>query len=239
MRVKIGITPQYDEEKNKLRMVPGYMEGIELAGGLPLMLPLTRDEAMLEELCQELDGFLFTGGHDVNPGLYGQPVLECCQEISEKRDFLEHFMLKRLLQLNKPVFGICRGFQLMNVVLGGTLYQDLTEQMPKTAEGGPIRHWQEPPFNRSMHAVSLIKGTRLQECLGVEELPVNSLHHQGIHQLAPGAVANAYAPDGLIEGIELPGPRLAMAVQWHPELMGDEASGRLFSLLVEAASGGR
>lgn len=239
MRPKIGVLPLYDSERDRLWIVPKYMKAIEQAGGAPLLLPMTGDRELLEELLEELDGFLFTGGQDVNPALYGEPVLPGCAEICESRDMQEHYMMKRLVELDKPFFCICRGFQLMNAVLGGTLYQDLPTYMLPAPGAEALHHYQEPPYYETAHSVAIVTGTRLHACLGVDQLAVNSIHHQGIKQLAPGAVAGAYASDGLIEGIELPHARLAMAVQWHPEYLfeADSVSRRLFSLLVETSRG--
>lgn len=237
MRVKIGLMPSYDIERNKLEVNLSYVERIEEAGGLPLVLPLTSDKELLNELLQEMDGFLISGGHDVNPALYGQPVLECCQEICPRRDEQDYYLIKRALEQDKPLLAICRGSQMFNVVLGGTLYQDLPSQYipPETSSHRTVlAHNQEAPYHTPVHGVTVVEGTRLHSCLGVNELQVNSIHHQGILQLAPGLVAAAYAEDGLIEGIELPEARMAIAVQWHPELMNEETSHRLFSLLVNS-----
>lgn len=238
MRAKIGIMPSFDTERNKIEVNLSYAEAIEKAGGLPLVLPITSDKSLLEELIQEMDGFLISGGHDVNPALYGQPVLDCCQEICPRRDEQDYALIKRALELDKPLLAICRGAQMFNVVLGGTLYQDLPSQyIPPEAAAckTPLTHNQEKPYHIPVHAVTIMEGTRLHDCLGASGLRVNSIHHQGIRQLAPGAVAAAYAEDGLIEAIEVPGARMAMAVQWHPELMDGDASRRLFSLLVDSS----
>ncbi|MDF2935220.1 MAG: hypothetical protein K0Q90_593, partial [Paenibacillaceae bacterium] len=237
MRPKIGIMPFYNTQTNRIELNLGYTEAIERAGGLPFLLPLTSSKEVLDQLIGEMDGFLISGGQDVNPALYGQKMLECCQEICPPRDEQDVYLIKRALELDKPLLAICRGSQMFNVVLGGTLYQDLPSQYipPETASTqAPLVHNQEEPYHTPVHGVTIVEGTRLHSCLGVSGLQVNSIHHQGILQLAPGLVASAYAEDGLIEGIEVPQARMAMAVQWHPELMDHDASRRLFALLVNS-----
>lgn len=236
MLAKIGIMPFYDTKLNKLELNLSYAKAIEKAGGLPLVLPLTSDKEMLEELLGLVDGILISGGQDVNPALYGQPVEECCQEISPLRDEQDAYLIRRALELDKPLLAICRGNQILNVVLGGTLYQDLPSQYKAPAAAASqesLTHNQTEPYHTPVHSVTVVEGTRLHHCLGVRELHVNSIHHQGIQQLAPSLVASAYAEDGLIEGIEVPEARMAMGVQWHPELMDEAASRRLFTLLVD------
>lgn len=121
----IGILPLYDSEKESYWMLPGYMKAVEQAGGIPVMLPLTGEEQALAALARSLDGFLFTGGHDVDPALYGEEIAEACGELCRERDRMEAQLFRLALELDKPAFGICRGLQLFNVLLGGTLHQDL------------------------------------------------------------------------------------------------------------------
>ena len=126
----IGILPLVDIERESYWMLPGYMRGVEEAGGLPVMLPLTANRPELEQLAAGFDGFLFTGGHDVNPALYGQTPSALCQEVCEARDNMEKILFPLVFERNKAVLGICRGAQLINAVLGGTLYQDLPALRP-------------------------------------------------------------------------------------------------------------
>ncbi|MEI6101414.1 MAG: gamma-glutamyl-gamma-aminobutyrate hydrolase family protein, partial [Eubacteriales bacterium] len=125
----IGVLPLWDEEKSSIWMLPGYMQGIEAAGGIPVILSLTADSDALLYWAQNLDGFLFTGGQDVNPALYGEETLPVCGELCKERDRLEITLLRALIELGKPAFGICRGLQLFNVAMGGSLYQDIPAQM--------------------------------------------------------------------------------------------------------------
>lgn len=232
MKAKIGVLPLYDSEKDSLWMIPGYMDGIIRAGGIPYILPLTTKKNILNEVCDDMDGFLFTGGQDVSPLLYTDKIEYYCNEICFERDEEEKYLLERLINMDKPLLGICRGLQILNVVMGGTLYQDIpTERGHKIT----LNHKQAHNYDEGIHAVEIFKDTALYECIKKEKLLVNSLHHQGIRKKAPNVKINAMATDGLIEGIEVENAKMAMAVQWHPEFLykNDESSQKIFNLLVK------
>lgn len=230
----IGIIPLYDETKESYWMLPSYMKGIEEAGGIPIMLPLTTSIEIIQQLAEQFDGFLFTGGHDVNPELYGEKVEQTCGAICHERDIMEERLLNEVLRLDKPVFGICRGLQLINVLLGGTLYQDIPTQFQADKL---IMHQQKPPYTRPVHSVSIEKGSMLEKLIHTESLMVNSYHHQGIKELASSLETAAIAEDGLIEAFTMPNKKFALAVQWHPEFsyQEDDYSFRLFSEFVHAS----
>jgi putative glutamine amidotransferase len=226
----VGVAPLWDEQKNSLWMLPGYMDGIVQAGGLPLMLPLTADEAALRQLVRLCSGFLFTGGQDVSPGLYGTDVSPRCGEICETRDIMEKILFSiAVLEQNKPVLGICRGIQIINVLLGGTLHQDIPSQLPESV----LTHQQKPPYGRPVHKVNIEPGSPLHELLGVETLAVNSSHHQGIAKLSPKLTPMAQAEDGLIEAVYMKDKPFVWAVQWHPEMaLAEESSRKIFRAFV-------
>ena len=226
----IGLIPLVDEGRESFWMLPGYMAGIARAGGLAVMLPLTGEDVDIENLVERFDGFLFTGGHDVDPALYGQEKEGCCGDLCPGRDTMEQKLLKAALAADKPVLGICRGLQLMNAVLGGTLWQDIPTQVPSETN-----HRMAAPYGRAEHTVQVnpeLPFGNLPLTLGV-----NSCHHQGIRELAPELKVWAKAPDGLVEAVYLPGKRYARAVQWHPEFfpVEDELSRTIFGGFVEAA----
>lgn len=212
MRPLIGVMPLFDDQRDSYWMLPGYMKAVEAAGGLPIMLPLTTDTAQLNQLLDSCDGILLTGGQDVNPASYGEAMLSTCGAICQERDEMECHLLDGAIRLKKPILGICRGLQLMNAHLGGTLYQDLPSQY-----GTTVSHTMKPPYNRVAHQVLLVAGTLLHKLLGVESLGVNSYHHQAIRELAPPLTAAAISQDGLIEAVYLADHPCALAVQWHPE----------------------
>lgn len=211
----IGLVPLVDTGRESLWMLPGYMEGVKNAGGLPVMLPLEADRDTVEQMTAMCDGFVFTGGHDVNPVLYGETNEGLTGEIIPARDAMETELLCFALEQDKAVLGICRGLQFLNVHLGGTLYQDLPTQA-----NSAVNHRQPAPYDLPIHPVKLSGG--LAQALGAEETMVNSCHHQAIRDLAPGLEVTAQAPDGIVEAVCLPGKKFVWAVQWHPEFFRPE-----------------
>lgn len=227
----IGLVPLYDDEKESYWMLPGYMTGLEEAGAIPVMMPLTDDEQIITQLVDTLDGFLLTGGHDVNPALYGEePVTECGMPCTP-RDKMESLLLKAALEADKPIFGICRGIQFLNAWLGGTLYQDLPSQHP-----GGLEHHMLPPYDVPAHEVLVEMDSPLYKLLEKETLEVNSYHHQAIKTLAPGLKAMAVSTDGLVEAVWMPDKRFVIATQWHPEFSYrvNDSSRKLFGAFVAA-----
>ena len=225
----VGVMPLWDEERDSLWMLPGYLEGVSQAGGLPVIFPFTADEAELDRLLALCGGVLLTGGHDVSTTLYGEAPLEGLVSTCPKRDAMEAAVLRKAMAADLPVLGICRGIQFLNAALGGTLYQDLPTQHPS-----PVTHRQDPPYDRPVHEIRL--GPPLQGCLHAEVIEVNSYHHQAVKTLAPGLEAMAVAPDGIVEALYAPDARFLWAVQWHPEFSfrTDAHSRAIFRAFVEA-----
>lgn len=237
----IALTPYYNLTTNEPYMRPAYPEAIFHAGGIPVTLPVTDDEASLRQLAAAFDAFLFTGGPDIHPFYFHEEVLAQCGKVSPQRDSMELLLLKLAMESQKPILGICRGIQLLNVGLGGGLYQDIPSQHPADR---PLAHTQPFAYELYSHTVTVSPHTLLSELSqqGVTDTPqpvkVNSMHHQAIRRLAPGLIASAYASDGVIEAIELPDyPSFFLGVQWHPEYLWkqDETAARLFSRFVRAA----
>ncbi|MCL2197401.1 MAG: gamma-glutamyl-gamma-aminobutyrate hydrolase family protein [Defluviitaleaceae bacterium] len=230
-RPLIGVMPLWDNEKNSIWMLPGYLEGIIQAGGLPMILPLVEDGVLLEQICKTADGFLFTGGQDVFPGRYGEEKIPACEEVCVVRDVMEDYIFSRaVLEMNKPAFGICRGLQFFNVALGGTLYQDLPSQFKCSS---PSVHQQA--YSLPAHNILPEKGSPLRTLFEKDSLAVNSAHHQGILQLSDKLACMAKADDGLIEAVYMPDKKFVWAVQWHPECsLHDENSRKLFNSFVNA-----
>ena len=232
----IGVTLLFDRERDSYWMLPGYLEGLEQAGAIPIVLPLPEDLDDLPQLVSLCDGLLFTGGQDVSPALYGETPKPTCGEVCPARDRMEQALLHLALERDLPVLGICRGIQFLNAVLGGTLYQDLPTEHPSQTQ-----HHMTPPYDRAVHTVTLQPGTPLAELLGTEHIGVNSYHHQAVKTLAPCLTEMAWSEDGLIEAVCLPEKRFVWAVQWHPEFSFrvNEDSRKIFGAFVAAARGER
>lgn len=236
----IGVLPLYDTDKKSYWMLPDYMNAIEGAGGIPIMLPLTTDTEIITRLANEFDGFLFTGGHDLNPELYYERAEVTCGELCIERDMMESILLQKVIELDKPAFGICRGLQLFNVMLGGTLYQDIPTSLQ--LHGNKIvNHKQSPPYTNLVHDVHIEENNILYDILQTDTIKVNSYHHQGIKMLSDKLTAVAVAEDGLIESAVMPNRSFVLAVQWHPEYSYkvDDYSQKLFAAFVNAAKSPR
>lgn len=212
----IGVTSLWDSERKSLWMLPDYMDGIKAAGGVPIVLPIDISENGANRIIETCDGFLFTGGQDVGS----------CPE----RDNPETLLLSKALQTDKPILGICRGLQFINVFLGGTLWQDLPSEHPSE-----IVHRQAKSYGIPTHTVTL--SGELKSLLDKDILEVNTLHHQAIKDLADGLTTTAVAPDGIIEAVMMKNKRFVWAVQWHPEYMfkTDKNSLKVFEFFVNFA----
>ncbi len=235
----IGVIPLFDEEKDSIWMLPGYMDGISEAEGIPFILPLKGSQDDFYQLDERIDGYLFTGGHDVSPSLYGEAKKKVCGTACKDREVIERIIYERALQEDKAVLGICRGIQIINVLEGGTLYQDLpTEYMQNGFNGKPIEHHMTPPYDRTVHQVILEKESPLFSLFEKEkQVAVNSYHHQAIKDLGKKLKAMAVSEDGLIEAIYRPDKKFIWAVQWHPEFIykKEENARKIFKKFVEAS----
>ena len=233
MKPTVGVMPLWDDKIESIWMLPGYMDGINQAGGLPVIFPFSTDVQEVNQLISICDGFLFTGGHDVSPDLYHKNPLPGLVDCCRKRDIMETLVLRKALEADKPVLGICRGIQFINVALGGTLYQDIPSQHPSDVE-----HHQHAPYDDPIHEVIVEMDSPLHNCLGIEQLSVNSYHHQAVKKVADELKIMAVSPDGLVEALYKPDCRFLWAVQWHPELsyQTDCYSRKIFSAFVNAMS---
>ncbi len=215
-----------------------YVRALSGEGAVPWLIPLLPDdEATLRAIYDRLDGLFLTGGVDVDPSRYGEDRQPVCGASDPARDAVELLLLRWAMADHKPVLGVCRGHQVINVAAGGALYQDVGAQRPKALKHDYFPH--AGPYTRDQltHDVEVASGSRLGEIVGAGTLRVNSMHHQGVKVLAPGLTASAYAPDGLIEGLEGSNGQFLVGVQWHPEELTqrDPAMRRLFTAFLEAA----
>ena len=245
MRPVIGITT------TNLKALPGIPAGVPdswvmsqrfifaptMAGGVPWLIPLLEHEEDLRPIYERLDGILIPGGADVDPSMYGEARHEKCEVSDSPRDRVELQLIRWALEDGKPVLGICRGIQLINLAAGGTLYQDLGAQL-----AGSSKHDYFPGqgFARDQltHDVVIEEGSKLASIYGAGRLRVNSMHHQAVKDLAPGLVTTAVAPDGVVEALESSDEQFVLGVQWHPESLTDRdpRMHRLLSGFVQAAA---
>lgn len=213
MKPKIAILPLVDIDRKSYWMLPGYMEGILEAGGIPVMLPLTQATDNLDFFVENYDGFLYPGGQDVSPVLYKEACSDRCGETCLQLDEMSHLLFKRILMSNKPVLGICRGMQIINVMLGGTLYQDLPSEHPSKVE----HHMTPPPYDAVIHCVDIMDDSPLFELLGKTQIGVNSYHHQAVKLLSKQLKVMAVSEDGIVESVFMPEKKFVWAFQWHPD----------------------
>lgn len=233
----IGVTAEHTTSKTgltKVSVTEAYLRALSQAGACPVIIPLGMETERLNELFSRLDGVLFTGGGDIHPSAYGNPAHPEIKEIDQDRDETEFTLLESSLKAGLPFLGICRGLQVINVGLGGTLYADIASQRHQALKHDYFPNWDR---DHLAHEVEVDTQSRLVNILRGHKHMVNSLHHQAVRQLAPGLLASAHSPDGIVEAVELVDHPFGMAVQWHPEWLMEVAAMRgLFGAFVEAAS---
>lgn len=206
-----------------------YCAAVTAAGGLPMLLPHEPDQA--PDYLDRIQGLVITGGaFDVDPALFGAGTRHATVKTKDRRTAFELAVTRGAIARGMPILGICGGQQLLAVVLGGTLVQHIPDEVP-----GALAHEQPNPRTEPGHTVRVGAGTLLHRIVGVDELPVNSAHHQAVQSVPAGIVVDAVAPDGVIEGIEDPGQRFCLGVQWHPEYGISAGDGRIFQAFVAAA----
>lgn len=231
-------TADQDDPIEVYGLMPSYVQAVLSAGGLPVLLPLALSDEDLQDLLLRLDGILLPGGGDMEPSCYGgragDPLV---RGVDTLRDQFELILIRHALKTEKPLLAICRGLQVFNVAMGGSLWEDVHSQMP-----GAMRHdyFDNGQRDHLAHDVAVSPNSLLNNILGVRSIRVNSMHHQGIRTLASDLKASAVAPDNLIEAVEVEGHPFALGVQWHPEnlLEAEPRMNLLFRRFVQAASGG-
>ncbi|HWR12181.1 MAG TPA: gamma-glutamyl-gamma-aminobutyrate hydrolase family protein [Rectinemataceae bacterium] len=238
MKPRIGLSSFIDPQTRAdyVSLSEHYTRSIAASGGVPFVIPQHEDVSAAEEYIAAVDGLLLTGGKDLDPALYGQDPVAGIGAFGADRDAWELALFAAAVRKGAPIFGICRGCQLMNVALGGTLYQDLRTQRPGTNAHSPENF----PVDRLYHSIEIGEGSLLHRVFGKKSLRVNSFHHQSVRELAPGLEASAFAADGVLEGFEAKDrSRFLAAVQFHPEtltLRFPEFLG-LFEAFMEACRG--
>ena len=237
MKPVIGITTDVEKDQRNV-LKNAYVQAVIRAGGLPVIVPVGIEEDA-SQLVAMLDGLLLSGGHDINPMLFNEEPHAYLEEVSPSRDSNELELARQMLKTGKPILGICRGLQILNVAVGGTLYQDLHKQN----EGTIIQHLQKAPDAHPSHYVQVEKGSLLESVVGNERIQVNSYHHQSLKDVPPVFKITGVASDGIVEAIESTDEQFVLGVQWHPELLatkGDAVSLRIFErFLGECANQGK
>ena len=226
---KPGSTPAYSSREELVR-------AILAAGGRPYLLPSALPLDSIPEVLSEFDGLFISGGGDIHPDYFGGEMHPSVDGIDRERDEFELALCRQAVQMDKAVFGICRGQQLLNVALGGNLVVDIPSELP---EAGQHQWWPNYQRSRLSHPVKLAEGSCLSGIMGGTAFEVNSLHHQSVKDLGEGLKITATAPDGVIEALEMPGKHFVLSVQWHPEWLQDyEPMRRIFKAFVEASNSG-
>ena len=229
--LRIGVTASRTSEDPNVHRVTKNMTKAMAATGeemVTLDWPLNTEE--MEKVLPTLDGVIIAGGPDMHPKYYGQEIDPYCGEINEERDELEIYVIGYAMEHDLPMLGVCRGMQVINAALGGTLHQDVVHHLG-------IRH-RQPEGMLYYHDIIFEGDSLLRRLVGSERYPVNSFHHQAVDRLADGLVATGYNADGLIEAYERPGSRFLMGVQWHPEVsyFNDSFSRKIFSAFLAACA---
>ncbi|WJY26094.1 MULTISPECIES: gamma-glutamyl-gamma-aminobutyrate hydrolase family protein [Sporosarcina] len=232
MKPIIGITSDIDEN-GETWVKADYSRAILKAGGLPVVLPAGLED--IDAICSRIDGLLLTGGEDVGPLVYGEEPEANLGKTAPERDDMELALARCAIGKDMPVLGICRGQQVLNVALGGTIHQHIYSDL----DGPLLQHKQQADRNYPTHTVDVKEGSRLAEYAQGSELRVNSLHHQAVHDVPEPLIVTATAKDGIIEALESTEHRYVMSVQWHPEALSnrdDPAALRLFEGFIEACT---
>lgn len=235
----IGITTYGRNQHNQFCLPANYVEAVRRAGGIPVLIPA--GEPHVAALLERLDGLILAGGGDIDPELYQGTRHETLYMIDPERDATELALARQVAANGKPTLGICRGIQVINVALGGTLIEHLPDEV-----NGEIAHRNPPPTpadisSHTQHELQLTAESRLAHILEVTQLSSASWHHQALRRVARELQVVAQAEDGTVEAVELPGHPWLIAVQWHPEITAgeDPVQQRLFDLFVQAAQGTR
>jgi putative glutamine amidotransferase len=214
--VAVTASIRLDGDTSRVRLTAAYVTALESAGLIPLIVPPLSSASAAAAIMDSVSGLVLTGGEDVDPALYGEKRHEKVRSVNAARDTTEVALIEEAKARGKPVLAICRGIQILNVALGGTLVQDIQSQCDTR-----IAHDEDSPRTARSHEISIEPGSLIAKAVGAEHVTVNSFHHQSVKRVADGMRVAARAPDGIIEGLESTGDWWVMAVQWHPEEMTD------------------
>ena len=236
-RIAVSTSVTVDKYPERAYVNASYLNAVQQAGGVPVPMPPQLRDAARDRILEHVDGVLLTGGGDVDPARFGEARHPTTSEVSAARDMLEIELTRWAVTKRVPLLAVCRGLQVLNVALGGSLYQDIPSE-----PGSPLDHSQAGLQGKARHIlthhVKVRDGSRLAGILGALEVDVNSFHHQAIKRLGEGLADVAWAPDSIVEGVELrAADQFVVGVQWHPEelVASDRAAFNLFAALVSRA----
>lgn len=224
-------------DQDMLMATMDYLRSVEKVEAIPLALPVSnKEKENIKEIASRLDGFIFTGGPDINPLSYSNYIIDGVRRIVLERDDFEYKLLDAALKNNKPVLGICRGFQLINVHFGGSLYQNINTNLSQISHSG-----RKIPRYNPCHKVKFNQDSQIFKALKKEEIWVNSYHHQAVEKLGDGLIATGWAEDNLIEAFEHKDYKDLIGVQWHPEMMTEmyEEQLNIFQLFIDKVNSNR
>lgn len=213
MQPIIGITSSMGTDEKYYFVSPDNIQAITKSGGLPIILPYLSDYLQINALATKLDGLYLTGGGDIDPIWFGEQPHRKLGEIVPARDYFEIILIRRMVELGKPILAVCRGCQILNIALGGDMYQDIYSQIDHEL----IQHEQKAPQHHQSHHIKITTDSLLYELIGKSRLRVNSRHHQANKKVVEPLRVSAQAEDGIIEAIEGNGERFMLGLQWHPE----------------------
>ena len=225
----IGITTSFDSKASTMNIRTTYTEAVMHGGGIPVLLPVTMDPDRIRELFESVDGVLLCGGPDIHPNLSGEQIKYYCGHVNHERDVFELELARLAIEEDKPLMGICRGSQVLNVACGGTLYQDINLQGATDFKHADNSESHSPVA----HPVNLLTGKFFEQVLGISELEITSWHHQAVRAPGEGIEIAALCPDGIIEGVYMPAKKCIFGVEWHPEMLPDNPGYKLFDYFVD------
>lgn len=234
MKPFIGVTPSMEIDESYYMIANANIKAILKAGGIPIVLPYYNGEADIKQIVEKIDGLLATGGYDIDPTLFGEEPHPKLGTIIPKRDTFEIALIKEMLANNKPILGVCRGSQVLNIATGGDMYQDIYTQYQ---DHELLQHQQKAPLSHGSHYVNVTPGSLLAKITNTHKLRINSRHHQANRNVVAPFQVSGTASDGIIEAIESKEHHFALGLQWHPENMleaDDEASWKIFRAFIRA-----
>lgn len=233
MKPLIGVTPAMESDESFYKVSKNNLLALEDAGGIPIVLSYLSSSSDIDQIIEQLDGLYLTGGDDIDPIHFNEEPHQKLGAFNPKRDVFEIEITKKMLSKDKPVLGVCKGAQIINLAVGGDMYQDIYAQI----DDGLLQHKQKTSNYVAIHEIELLKGSLIHRLVGQENIRVNSFHHQANRRVGEGFVISGIAKDGVVEVVESMKHRFALGVQWHPEMMavvGDDSSKKIFQGFISA-----